>query len=163
MGNPISEKRMVDVIISNFEKTAEYPDYVKDWNKKTVADQAYANLKTHFMEAEQEHIRQLTMKDLGYAGAATNTQPKVEVTIESIPPEYLRAMEAYMLKEFGVSYCSSHGMVHAGHHSKSCTNKCNIHKDEAMLCNKLGGSTKSFVRRTAGGRNSGREGRGGRG
>ena len=34
-GDPIIDKRTVDIIICNFEKTAEYPDYVKDWNKKS--------------------------------------------------------------------------------------------------------------------------------
>ena len=36
-GDAISDKRTVDLIISNFEKTADYPDYVKDWNKKPEA------------------------------------------------------------------------------------------------------------------------------
>ena len=34
-GDAISDKQTVDLIVSNFKKTAEYPDYVKDWNRKT--------------------------------------------------------------------------------------------------------------------------------
>ena len=162
-GDPISDKKAVDVIIRNFEKTGEYPDYVKDWNKKAAVDQTYANLKTHFMEAEKERIRQLTMKDLGYAGATTNAPRKGELTIDDVPQVYKKVFEQHMLKMFGVDYCSTHGMGNAGHCGTSCTKKCSTHKEQATLCNLMGGSTKTFVRQPAGGRTGGRGGRGGRG
>jgi hypothetical protein len=161
--DPISDIRTMEIIANNFESTEVFPDYMKDWNKKPETDQTYENLKAHFTAANKDRLRTVTTQGLGYAGAATRTRSETTQTTDH--PTILKEAERMLLEDYGLSYCHSHGMCRAGHNSRNCAFKLEGHKEEATLLNRLGGSTRTFMRPpTGGGRGGGRgTSRGGRG
>ena len=47
-GDAISEAKVVQTLIKVFEKSGALADAVKDWKKKTAAEQTIAAIRTHF-------------------------------------------------------------------------------------------------------------------
>ena len=133
--DPISEKTAVRAAIQNLEKTGLFLETLRDWRRRTPAQQSLANLRLDFTEADRERQRTTTAVSAGYhsaslaasqqlpaphtAAAATNTQQQTTPTYH---------------------YCWSHGYgPNANHRSDNCTFPQPGHRSEATFFNMLGG------------------------
>ena len=74
--DPISNLMAIRSATTNLTNSGVFTDALKDWRKKTAADQTWANLLTHFNQADTERRRHLTASDAGYAGNVHQLKPK---------------------------------------------------------------------------------------
>jgi hypothetical protein len=145
--DPITEATAVRSAIANLENTGEFIDALKDWRKIPDADRDIARLKTEFNRADTDRLRNLTTRTAGFAGAATqppNATPAptlAEIAAAAVaaaaaerpPPSGARGLST-------LAYCWSHGLgPNPEHTSPLCRHKKPGHKDNATVCNMLGG------------------------
>ncbi|CAB9523122.1 hypothetical protein SEMRO_1380_G267730.1 [Seminavis robusta] len=52
--------------LKNLENSGVFPLALKDWRAKPTPEQTWANFQTHFKEANNERIRNITTKQAGY-------------------------------------------------------------------------------------------------
>lgn len=128
--DPISDATTVRSAIANLNASGVFTDALKDWRKKPVADQTWANLLLHFNKEDRERRRQLTASDAGYANAAKQSMP-------SAPTTKTPSSGATMIA--GMKYCWTHGL-NVSHDSRACSNPQTGHCHTATADNMQGGN-----------------------
>lgn len=141
-------------------RTGVFTDACRDWRLKNLAQQTFAEFKTHFRRMDQDRLETVTSQSAGYHGAANNVQqhpPPATMTL----PEALAQLASYQAAANVAmhpapppsappapippsapkpkSYCWTHGACR--HTSDTCNTKAPGHRDEATFTNKLGGYT----------------------
>jgi hypothetical protein len=135
--DPISDDMLIRKTVKVMEASGVFVHEVKEWNNKAKADKTFANLETHFENANKHRL--LSEKSLKETLAAHQAQTKTKEPEADTPAE----------PSFG--YCHTHGFCkNLGHTSASCKFPGTSHKKEATSQNKMGGSTSMFVPRSNG-------------
>jgi hypothetical protein len=130
--DPITERAATRAAVQNLTNSGVFSDALKDWRKRTTAQQTWANLKLDFTTADKERRRQLTTAQAGFANKAT--QDKENQIPSKPPPPNVGAKTTVM------GYCWSHGYgSNTNHTSSTCTNPQPGHRMEATVDNMLGG------------------------
>jgi hypothetical protein len=121
--------------VAVFQVSGVFADEVKLWNNKPLADKTYANLQTHFKQANKNRL--LSDKTLKETLAAHKALAKANGTVPEGVPEDAKP-------DFG--YCHTHGYCkNLKHTSMTCKFPGPSHKKEATSANKLGGCTTTFA------------------
>lgn len=125
--DPISEIRLVRSCTNNLESSGVFDHALRKWRAKATADQTWANLQSHFNEANTERLRDLT------SGQYSANKVKVEhQDTNACQPCYQGATPMF--------YCWSHGLgFKPDHTSKTCQARQKGHQTTATFYNMMGG------------------------
>lgn len=144
-GNPISDMDAITSALENIEKSGVFPDDVRTWRNRPIAEWTLANLRTHFNRAEKERNRQITAKGAGFSAANSATdKPQALAAKETDkpkpPPDSKAPVE--------LCYCWSHGLGrNPSHTSQTCKNPKPGHQKNATIANMMGGSARIVRKR----------------
>ena len=136
ISEPVPASAIIRDQLFVFESTGVFPRACEAWREKAFHEQTVDNLKTHFARYNEERLRTLTAKQVGYH-AQTSTSPIPQETANAVTPEAphitTNAVKMY--------YCWTHGL---GTNPKHCSNNCNRqkegHKKEATADNMMDGN-----------------------
>jgi hypothetical protein len=135
--DPISELTAIRTALLNLEKTVLFTDVLKDWCKRPEVEHTLANLKSDFNRADKERHRSTTIRDAGFAGAASTS---CATAANDSPAPTLPPATTSDPGLSGLHYCWSHGLgPNVSHTSASCRTKLPGHRDDATANNMLGG------------------------
>ena len=123
-GDPITEATLVRIYRDKFKNTGVFPLDLREWDAKPVADRTWANLKTHFTEANKRRVKDTTEGDMQRAFAAIG-RPGTPSTVGSTQPRIDTPSSALTDETPGTKYyCWTHGLSdNPDHTSRTCTHK----------------------------------------
>jgi len=128
LGSPFPAIRVVNACLKALEASALFPDEIKTWRAKPLADWTLPNMQIHFNRAEKERNRKATAGQAGYTANAAKTVPGKE----NKNPEGKK-----------MYYCWSHGLsMNPEHTSATCKNPKEGHETAATIFDMRGGSNK---------------------
>ena len=156
-GDQLTDSKLIRETLKVFEKSGVLGDGVKDWKKKTAANKTWANMRTHFRDANRRRLLDSrTSNEAGCAANATETLSLLspsdlqEIVREVIQQEHANAAVqpppstttgTQSAAPNGWHYCWTHGLGrNPNHTSQSCTNPAEGHQNNATLDNMRGGS-----------------------
>ena len=169
-GDQITDQKVMREVLKTFEKSGVLGDAVKDWRKKPAAAKTVANMRTHFLQANQRRLRVKTSATAGYgtANAATIQGTNDNNGMISMSPDDLqRLLAMYSANaatrvaapappnppppaqhpQGGYYYCWTHGLsMNPNHTSATCNRQAPGHQATATLTNMMGGNN-SIARR----------------
>jgi hypothetical protein len=122
--NTISDTTAILSAIQNLTSTGLFQIEFNQWRNKTPVDQAYANLMTHFNQANSNQLLAKTTSEAGYT-ATTQAHDKEKT-------DHSGSIKGY-------HYCWTHG-VNKTHHSGTCKNPKDGHVRTSTIANIQGGS-----------------------
>ena len=127
METPFQPIRVVNACVKALEASALFPDEIKTWRTKPIADWTLANIQIHFNKAEKERNRKTNAAQAGYTANAAK--------------EISNKENAGAGKK--MYYCWSHGLsLNPEHTSATCKNPKEGHETTATIFDMRGGSAK---------------------
>lgn len=147
---PIGDANIVMHAYNNIEATGVFTVACRDWELKPIAEQTFANFRTHFQQAYK--LLPATAKSAGYH-TANAVQSLTAADVEQIVRKSLAshnkkssAPPAPTSTPGELTYCWTHGLSkNKSHDGKTCKNKAHGHQDAATVDNKMGGSERVYT------------------
>jgi hypothetical protein len=135
----ISDPTYIRRVLEVFRKSGVFSNDIRDWNLKPEADKTIAELKVHFLRADQQ--RRANEPTLKHTLAAKASGTVSDTVAEKTQPTTSNGPIRH--------YCWSHGLgLNPDHTSATCTNPAPGHIRDATLANMKGGN--NTIRRQAG-------------
>jgi hypothetical protein len=152
--DPISWNTITRATVTLFDNSGVFPEAIRDWRRRTPANQTWANLQQDFNYADRELRRRATVNNfanLATTAIASQQQARyAAVGIEAVPvhiPQANAALAAVLRQN--PHYCFTHGVTWDGDHTSQCCNHpCEGHQREATFFNMMGGN--NTIRRQPG-------------
>ena len=98
--NPYTDTQIIDFALQLIRNTRDFEQGLIDWDKKPTADKTWANLKSHFKQAQQDlrKARGPSMVQAGFAHANHLAQ-EIRQEIKDSNTELANMLAAYEVKE----------------------------------------------------------------
>ena len=154
---PIADGKAIRMLVKVFQDSAVMDDAVKDWKKKTPANQTLANLRTHMHTYNQRRLRAVSAEEAGYRTANAVAPPTDPSTIQAlIDGAVARALAAQAngsptsnaINAESLYYCWTHGLGRdTSHTSSTCNSRAEGHQATATADNMMGGNNQIRRRR----------------
>jgi hypothetical protein len=141
-GHPISKMDAVNSAPANLKNLGVFPDDIKTWRTKPVADWTLVNLYEHFNRANKEWHRLATAGNQGYASKdKVDATPVLAATLAA--KDVTPAATPVKVLDCKMGYCWTHGLsFNPDHMSVNCKKKATGHQDDTTLADMKGGNAK---------------------
>jgi hypothetical protein len=132
--------KAVRVAATVIEQSELFPEDIRDWKRRPLADQTMENLRVAFNRANRERLRQATTANAGYHAAANRATAEPPPNPPNLggraPADVARALDQGQL-----DYCWTHGASRGrNHNSATCNRPAHNHNSAATLFNLMGGN-----------------------